>query len=46
MSSKKEGGKPPKMISLYLGENGCNKGSIPLSRHCLSTLKIKNEAKK
>lgn len=36
MSSKKEGGKPPKMISLYLGENGFIMGSIPVARHCLS----------
>lgn len=30
------------MISLYLGWNGCSRGSIPLASHCLSSLKIKN----
>jgi hypothetical protein len=34
------------MISLYLGWNGYSRGSIPLASHCLSSLKIKNEAKK
>jgi hypothetical protein len=27
------------MISLYLGWNGCIRGSIPLASHCLSNTK-------
>nr|DAZ67360.1 MAG TPA: hypothetical protein [Caudoviricetes sp.] len=33
---KNERGISPIMISLYLGWNGCSRGSIPLASYCLS----------
>nr|DAT24246.1 MAG TPA: hypothetical protein [Caudoviricetes sp.] len=33
-------------FTISMGWNGYSRGSIPLASHCLSSLKIKNEAKK